>query len=85
VRKLNKLGTIPMRLTLLTVAALSLATAAFGICGIAQANCADGETDYDYICCGPGLTGIASCFCDWSAAQGYNNCQTVDDCYDLAD
>jgi len=43
VTKLNKVRAIPIRLGLLTLLTLSLASAAFASCGWASAGCADGS------------------------------------------
>ncbi len=83
---LNKIRAIPIRLSLLTLLTLSLAGVALADgCSVAAVQCADGSAMVFCVSCGPSETPIASCFCDWSVAQGYFNCQSDLDCYLLDD
>jgi hypothetical protein len=73
--KLNKVGAIPKRLCLLTLATLALATAVFAGCNWVTADCADGSITGAQVCCDTGETGYGACFCNWSASAGYFGCQ----------
>jgi hypothetical protein len=87
VKRLNKVGAIPTRLSLLTLATLALATAAFADCQPTTANCDDGSSTTINLCC-PGSGGqeqMCSCL-NWSEANGYSNCTPYFGCNpDLAD
>lgn len=85
---LNKVRAIPIRLALLTLLTLSLVGVATSVavaddCSIATAMCPNGTGVVYCPTCDAGQTAIASCFCDWSAAGGWSNCQSTAGCYYL--